>query len=99
MVLRKQFLDAKTRKSSLSVTTSLISLLSFHGACGEPNRLQITRDNRIPSQLLWRMTLSNLIEGRVASVNLQGDLVNDISVEQIEHVPRDQSVCINFRGT
>jgi len=42
--------------------------------------------------------LSNLIAGRVASVNVQGDLVTDISIEQISHVPRDESVRISFGG-
>ena len=39
-----------------------------------------------------------MIEGHVASVNSQGDLVTDISIEQIAHVPRDESVRINFGG-
>jgi S-adenosylmethionine hydrolase len=42
--------------------------------------------------------LSNMIEGHVASVNSQGDLVTDISIEQIKHVPRDESVRIKFGG-
>ena len=42
--------------------------------------------------------MSNLMEGQVASVNANGDLVTDISIEQIAHVPRDESVRINFGG-
>jgi len=42
--------------------------------------------------------LSNLIEGHVASVNADGDLVTDISIEQIINVPRDESVRIIFGG-
>ena len=42
--------------------------------------------------------MSNLIAGRVASVNVQGDLVTDISIEQISHVPRDESVRRSFGG-
>ncbi|MGB1930814.1 MAG: adenosylmethionine-8-amino-7-oxononanoate aminotransferase [Mariniblastus sp.] len=42
--------------------------------------------------------MSNLIEGHVASVNADGDLVTDISIEQIINVPRDESVRIIFGG-
>ena len=40
--------------------------------------------------------LANCIEGTVTEINAAGDLVTDISNQQLTNVPRDQSVSVAF---
>ena len=42
--------------------------------------------------------MSNQIEGHVASIGDKGDLITDITVDQVANVPRDDSVRIRFGG-
>ena len=42
--------------------------------------------------------MSNQIEGHVASIGDNGDLITDIRVDQLADVPRDDSVRITFGG-
>ena len=42
--------------------------------------------------------MSNQIEGKVASIGDNGDLITDISVDQFAQVPTDDSVRIKFGG-
>lgn len=42
--------------------------------------------------------MSNQIEGLVASIGDNGDLITNISVEQVVNVPKDDSVRIKFDG-
>lgn len=42
--------------------------------------------------------MSNQIEGHVASISDNGDLITNISVDQLAEVPRDDSVRIQFGG-
>lgn len=42
--------------------------------------------------------MSNQIEGYVASIGAKGDLVTNITIDQVANVPRDDSVKIKFGG-
>lgn len=42
--------------------------------------------------------MSNQIEGNVASIGGNGDLITNICVDQLVNVPRDDSVRITFGG-
>ena len=43
-------------------------------------------------------SLPNRLEGRVAEIGETGNLVTDISVDQIADIPHDDSVTIRFGG-
>lgn len=43
-------------------------------------------------------TLSNQIEGYVASISANGDLITNITLDQVANVPRDDSVSVKFGG-
>ena len=42
--------------------------------------------------------MANSIKGSVASVGEKGQLITDISIDQVENVPRDENVQIKFGG-
>ena len=42
--------------------------------------------------------MSNQIEGSVASIGDNGDLITDISIDQVANAPSDDSVRIKFGG-
>jgi S-adenosylmethionine hydrolase len=42
--------------------------------------------------------LANRIDGTVASIGSEGNLITDISNDQVAEVPRDESVTIKFGG-